>query len=117
MIATSHWMVAMSLTSRAESSGSALGRDARSALSLSAVRRRTLILCAVLVVAVAASTVTYIGPRTVIGLLFHDTRREGDLVVGDRALDVTLADIDGRERRLAEFIGDVPLVLIFGSFT
>lgn len=59
-----------------------------------------------------------IGPRNILGILMYDQRREGDLVVGDRAPDVRLAKLDGSgDARLAEFIGDKPLVIVFGSFT
>ena len=58
-----------------------------------------------------------IGPRNIVGLLLYDRRREGDLRVGDLAPDVALAKLDGGEVRLAELVGDQPLVLIFGSFT
>ena len=59
-----------------------------------------------------------IGPRNIIGMLKYDQRREGDLVVGDRAPDVRLAKLDGSgDAQLAELIGGKPLVIVFGSFT
>jgi hypothetical protein len=58
-----------------------------------------------------------IGPRNIIGLLRYDQRHEGKLRVGDAAPDVALAALDGGEAHLASFMGEQPLVLIFGSFT
>jgi hypothetical protein len=58
-----------------------------------------------------------IGPSNIIGMLMYDTRREGKLVVGDRAPDVVVAKLDGSEAHLSEFFGDKPLVIVFGSFT
>ena len=59
-----------------------------------------------------------IGRRNVIGMLRYDQRQEGRLVVGDAAPDVELMSVDGKRReKLAGYLGDKPLVLIFGSFT
>ena len=59
------------------------------------------------------------GPRFVIGILTYGRQaREGDLEVGDPAPVVSLVSLDGSTRRgLDEWIGDKPLVLVFGSFT
>ncbi|HEX9285637.1 MAG TPA: hypothetical protein VF999_00050 [Thermoanaerobaculia bacterium] len=59
-----------------------------------------------------------IGPRNVLGMLRYDQRREGDLLVGHSAPDVSLYALDGRTRvRLADEIGVKPVVIIFGSYT
>ena len=66
---------------------------------------------------------SYIGPRNVIGILRYDTRREGELKLGDAAPDVELVAIGddggaGSERiKLRDQLHGRPLVLIFGSFT
>ena len=74
-------------------------------------------LVAVLVIA-ASVMVVKIGPRNVIGLLRYDTRKEGDLRVGDRAPDVMLLSLDGKTRQpLLARDTSKPTVLIFGSFT
>ncbi len=71
-----------------------------------------------LVVAAAALAAWKIGPRNIIGMLRYDQRQEGRLKVGDRAPDVALLSLDGKSPvRVAESIGDKPLVLVFGSFT
>jgi hypothetical protein len=74
------------------------------------------------VLALVAAVVIYafvtIGPRNIIGMLRYDQRREGDLVVGDKAPDVALLALDGTtEARLSDHMGGKPLVLIFGSYT
>jgi hypothetical protein len=51
-------------------------------------------------------------------MLRYDTRHEGKLKVGDRAPDVTLVSLDGRQP--VPLLGgkrERPLVLVFGSFT
>ena len=71
-----------------------------------------------LAVVAAAVFVISVGPRNVIGMLRYDTRREGKLKVGDRAPDVTLVSLDGKQP--VSLLGgkrDRPLVLVFGSFT
>lgn len=71
-----------------------------------------------LILLLAGGAAYMIGPRNIVGLLFYDQRREGAFHVGDKAPDVVLGTLDGsREVHLAEFIGDKPLVLVFGSFT
>ena len=58
------------------------------------------------------------GPANVIGMIRYDQREEGKLRVGDRAPDVPLVSLDGKNQlRLSSFIGPKPLVLVFGSFT
>ena len=59
-----------------------------------------------------------IGWSNVIGMLRYDTRREGDLKVGDLAPPVVLhAAEDGAPVRLFDAPPKRPVVLIFGSFT
>lgn len=76
-------------------------------------------LVALSVVVLAGAVLAWqIGPSNIVGMLLYDQRREGALVVGDRAPDVKLAKLDGSgDVRLAEFIGGKPLVIVFGSFT
>ena len=84
---------------------------------MSKAKKIGLILGAVVVLLgiVAASV---IGPRNLVGMLRYDQRREGRLVVGDAAPDVELLSVDGtRREKLSTYIGDKPLILIFGSFT
>jgi hypothetical protein len=57
------------------------------------------------------------GPKNVLGMIRYDQRQEGKLRVGDSAPDVELVALDGSHRRLKEFAGEKPLILIFGSFT
>ena len=58
-------------------------------------------------------------PRFVWGLFrYGGQRKAGTLSVGDAAPDVVLHElVSGAERRLAQWVGDRPLVLIFGSCT
>ena len=80
--------------------------------------KNVLLVLAALAVMAAAAFVISVGPRNVIGMLRYDTRHEGKLKVGDRALDVQLVALDGR--RAVPLLGgkrDRPLVLVFGSFT
>jgi hypothetical protein len=71
-----------------------------------------------LVLLAAGSVVAYIGPRNLIGIARYDTRREGELKVGDRAPRVELVALDGASRvQLGEQLHGRPLVLVFGSFT
>lgn len=79
--------------------------------------RLLLLVLGALVLAVGGWFVWQIGPGNVWGMLWYDTRREGDLVVGDAAPDLVLLTLDGQNLRLHERIGEQPLVLIFGSFT
>jgi hypothetical protein len=79
--------------------------------------KKVLLALAALVAAAAAFAVYQIGPRNVVGMLRYDTRREGDLKVGDRAPEISLIALDGKSRQA--LVGDrtKPTVLIFGSFT
>jgi hypothetical protein len=71
-----------------------------------------------LLLAAAGVMAWKIGPRNIIGMLRYDQRQEGKLKVGDRAPDVRLLALDGKTPvRVAEMVGDKPLVLVFGSFT
>lgn len=73
---------------------------------------------ALAVLLAAGGVLAWVGPRNVIGLLRYDTRREGDLKVGERAPPVELVALDGTTRvKLGERREGRPLVLIFGSFT
>ena len=82
------------------------------------VLRRVLLGLLALVVLGAVGMALIIGPSNIIGMLRYDTRREGDFKVGDRAPDVALAKIEADGvAHLADFIGDTPLVIVFGSFT
>lgn len=80
--------------------------------------QKLLIGVGLLVVAAAALAAWRIGPRKIIGMIRYDQRQEGSLKLGDRAPDVALLALDGKSPvRVAESIGDKPLVLVFGSFT
>lgn len=80
--------------------------------------RITGLVLVLLVVAVAAAALVYIGPRNLWGMLRYDQRRDGDLAVGDQAPDVVLMALDGATRvRLRDRVGARPVVLIFGSYT
>ena len=71
----------------------------------------------VAIVLVAIPLVRF-GPRNVMGILRYDQRQEGTLNVGDKAPDVELVSLDGATpQRLHQWLGDGPVVLIFGSFT
>jgi hypothetical protein len=63
--------------------------------------------------------VLYVGPRNVIGILtFGQQAREGSLLVGDAAPEITVVSLDGvTEKPLTDWMGSRPLVLVFGSFT
>jgi hypothetical protein len=80
--------------------------------------KKVVLAIGILVFAVAAAGVAFIGPRNVIGMIRYDKRQEGRLRVGDRAPDVTLVGLDGKSNvRIADRIGARPLVLVFGSYT
>lgn len=70
-----------------------------------------------IVVLLGSAVLIKMGPRFVFGLLRYDTRQEGTLRVGDRALDSGLLTVEGKSVQLLEGMGRRPLVLVFGSFT
>ncbi len=73
---------------------------------------------ALLLVGLGAAGVAWMGPRNVIGMLRYDQRAEGKLAIGDAAPDVELFALGGERReKISSYIGDRPLVLVFGSFT
>ena len=81
-------------------------------------KKKILGLAALLLLTAGAAVVASIGPRNVLGMLRYDQRKQGLLKVGDLAPDVTLHALDGaRRENLSEYMGDRPLLLIFGSFT
>lgn len=85
---------------------------------MSKIIRRTLLGLVGLVVLAAAAFLWVVGPRNVLGMLRYDQRREGDLRVGVPAPDVSLVALDGRTPvRIADSIGQQPLVIVFGSYT
>ena len=70
------------------------------------------------VAALAGFTYMIGGPSMLIGMLRYDEREEGTLQVGDLAPDVELTALDGTTRvGLLADRGDLPRVLVFGSFT
>ena len=80
---------------------------------------KILLVVVAIVVLVAACVFFYIGPRNVIGILTYGQQaRDGDLKVGDDAPIVALVGLDASTPQpLSNWIGDQPLVLVFGSFT
>ena len=80
---------------------------------------KVLLIAFALLVVIAACAFFYIGPRNVIGILTYGRQaRDGDLQVGDVAPAVTLMTLDGTSRLpITNWIGQRPLVLVFGSFT
>lgn len=84
------------------------------------MRKRTWILCIAggLFGAAALFVEWQMGWDNVIGMLRYDTRREGDLNVGDLAPAVVLHDpFDGAAKRFFDTPPTRPVVLVFGSFT
>ncbi|MDI1429158.1 hypothetical protein [Polyangium sorediatum] len=80
--------------------------------------KKALIAVGALLVAGGAAFVGWMGPRNVIGMLRYDQREEGQLKVGEAAPDVEMVALaEGRREKLSAYLGDKPLVLIFGSFT
>ena len=63
--------------------------------------------------------VIWIRPRNLWGYWkYGGQARKGSLSVGDPAPDVPLAELDGSTlRSMHHYIGDQPLVVVFGSFT
>ena len=80
---------------------------------------KVLLIAFALLVVIAACAFFYFGPRNVIGILTYGRQaRDGDLQVGDVAPAVTLVTLDGTSRLpITNWIGQRPLVLVFGSFT
>jgi len=77
-----------------------------------------LIVFAALLVAAVVAVVVMMGPRNIVGMLRYDQRKEGPLHVGEKAPDIALVALDGVSPvRLADHLGDKPLVIIFGSYT
>ncbi|HEY3055273.1 MAG TPA: hypothetical protein VGK31_05010 [Thermoanaerobaculia bacterium] len=71
-----------------------------------------------MVLAVTAAMIRFHGPRNLIGYIRYDQRQEGSLVPGHDTPDVELVALDGAGRvHVRDWIGQKPLVLIFGSFT
>ncbi len=59
-----------------------------------------------------------IGWSMIVGMLRYDTRREGDLKVGDKAPSVVLHEIEtGAATQLFDQPPLRPVILVFGSFT
>jgi hypothetical protein len=82
------------------------------------LKKISIVLAALALIALGAFTYMVGGPRNLIGMLRYDQREEGTLKVGDRAPDVGLISLDGKTPvRLSEHLGGQPTVLIFGSFT
>ena len=82
--------------------------------------RRAIVLgsLALLLAAAAVFVETQMGWSNVIGMLRYDTRREGDLKVGDVAPSFTVHEPEqGREVRYLEHPPERPVILVFGSFT
>ena len=73
---------------------------------------------AVVLAGAAIFVETRMGWSNVIGMLRYDTRREGDLKVGDLAPSVVLHEIEtGEPTPLFEHPPARPVILVFGSFT
>jgi len=72
----------------------------------------------VLIVVLLVIFVIRVSPRFIIGILTYGRQaREGTLQVGSPAPAVSLVGMDGETVESSEWIGDKPLVLVFGSFT
>ena len=81
------------------------------------MKTRWKVLAAAIAALVSVPIVSF-GPRNIIGIIRYDQREEGALRVGDRAPDISLIALDGTTREsLHSWIGQRPVVLIFGSFT
>lgn len=82
--------------------------------------KKILLIAVVGVILAVIGLVTWMGgPRNVIGFLQYGGQvREGSLQVGDAAPIVPVVALDGSTPRpLSDWIGQRPLVLVFGSFT
>ena len=65
-----------------------------------------------------AAALVVVGPRNLIGMLRYDQREEGTLTVGSEFRNVELVALDGATRQqVRDWIGEKPVVLVFGSFT
>jgi hypothetical protein len=71
------------------------------------------------IVLLLAFAIAWIGPRNLIGWAMYGRQaRDGSLGVGDPAPDVPLVALDGTtSTNLSRWLGQRPLVLVFGSFT
>lgn len=82
------------------------------------VRKKLLLVVAVLLVIAVVFAERTIGLENIVGMLRYDQRRGGALKVGDPAPDVLLASLDGTERvHMVATPRTKPLVLVFGSYT
>ncbi len=81
-------------------------------------RKKVLAALVAVVLGGGLAMIGWIGPRNVIGMLRYDQREEGQLVVGDQAPNVELRTlVEAKPENLTAYIGQKPLILIFGSFT
>jgi len=73
---------------------------------------------ALIVVTAVAVAMIKIGPNNLIGIIRYDQREEGNLQPGQMAPNVEMVALDGSTRQqLRDWVGEKPVVLIFGSFT
>jgi hypothetical protein len=81
--------------------------------------KKIVLIAVVCVTLIVIGLVTWMGPRNLIGYIQYGGQvREGSLSVGDAAPIVPVVTLDGSTPRpLSEWIGQRPLVLVFGSFT
>jgi len=80
--------------------------------------KKVLAALAAIILVGGVAMISWIGPRNVIGMLRYDQREEGRLEVGDEAPNVELRTLaDSKPENLKTYIGQKPLILIFGSFT
>lgn len=83
------------------------------------MRKKILIALGGLLLVLVVVAIVLDVPRFVIGLAMYGGQvREGTLKVGDPAPSFILHEVSGEAtRQLDEWVGEQPLVLIFGSFT
>ena len=81
--------------------------------------RRVAIGCGGLALVALGAALWFDVPRFVVGLATYGGQaRDGTLQVGDPAPDLPLYPLDGQPARpLGAWVGERPLVLVFGSFT
>ena len=81
--------------------------------------KKILIAGALLVALLIGIGVYIVEPRNIIGIIQYGGQAiDGDLAVGDPAPNVPLVTLAaGEEAPLHDWVGDKPLVLVFGSFT